>query len=303
MTVLVPTEFGAEVLGRIPGVAPVLFDPKSAELPPEAAEAEVLVPGFLAAEGVLDLVERLPRLRLVQLLTAGVEPLAGRLPAGVTLSSGRGAHGGSTAEWAMAVLLAIYRDLPRFQDARRRGEWDYHPTETMQGRRVLVVGAGDLGRQLERRLLAFDATCTFVARTPREGVLGLDALPGELPRHDAVVLMVPLTPETTGLVDAAFLAAMPDGAVLVNAARGPVVDTDALVAELSSGRLRAALDVTDPEPLPAGHPLWDVPGLVLTPHVGGSVSGSRERSWAVAARQIELFVAGEEPTNVVRGAY
>jgi len=124
-----------------------------------------------------------------------------------------------------------------------------------------------------------------------------------LPEHDACVVIVPLTDDTRGLVDASFLAAMPDGALLVNAARGPVADTDALTAELTSGRLRAAVDVTDPEPLPAGHPLWRAPGLLLTPHVGGSVPGALERAFAVAAEQITAFARGERPPNLVENGY
>jgi phosphoglycerate dehydrogenase-like enzyme len=137
----------------------------------------------------------------------------------------------------------------------------------------------------------------------RDGVHGVDELPDLLPGHDAVVLMVPVTPATTGMVDAAFLAGMSDGAILVNAARGQVVDTDALLAELSSGRLRAALDVTDPEPLPPDHPLWTAPGLLLTPHVAGSVTGHQERSYAVVAAEVARFAAGKEPENLVHGDY
>jgi len=165
---------------------------------------------------------------------------------------------------------------------------------------VLVVGAGDVGRQIVRRLEPFDVTAAMVGRTARPGVRGMDELPGLLGEHDAVVLAVPLTEQTHRLADAAFLARMPDNAVLVNAARGPVVDTEALLAELRTGRLRAALDVTDPEPLPPGHPLWRTPGVLITPHVGGSVTGAVERAYEVAAVQIAEFLAGGEPENLVR---
>ena len=114
---------------------------------------------------------------------------------------------------------------------------------------------------------------------------------------------MPLTDATRGLVDAAFLARMKDGAVLVNAARGQVVDTDALLAELQAGRLLAGLDVTDPEPLPADHPLWEAPGLLLTPHVGGHTAGSGDRAWAVAREQLLMLARGERPTNTVGTEY
>ncbi|AOS65338.1 2-hydroxyacid dehydrogenase [Actinoalloteichus hymeniacidonis] len=300
--VLVPNERGLQALAETPGVRAVQYAPGE-RFPAEAADAEVLVPGFLSAGAVEALGETMPRLRLIQLLSAGAEVWLPRTPPGVWLSTARGAHGGSTAEWALAAILAIYRELPTFEIRRQQRNWDQHGTDTLQGKRVLVLGAGDLGREMRRRLDASDAHTTFVARTPRDGVHGLADLPELLPQHDVVVVMVPLTAETTGLVDREFLAAMPDQAILVNAARGLVVDTDALVAELTAGRLRAALDVTDPEPLPADHPLWTVDGLLLTPHVGGSTQGGQDRAWAIAAHQIGLFAAGEEPTNLVAGEY
>ena len=299
VTVLVPDDTGVAVLGELAGVRTLRYQ-SGEPLPAGAAEAEVLVPDFLSDSAAIPLAE-LPSLRLILTLTAGAEAWVDRLPPGVRLASARGAHGGSTAEWAVGVLLCIYRDLIAFEDARRAGTWSRHITDTLQGKRVLVVGAGDLGRQLVRRLSAFDATATVVASTARDGVHGVDELPGLLGGHDAVVLMVPLTERTRGMVDAAFLAAMPDGAVLVNAARGAVVDTDALLAELKSGRLRAALDVTEPEPLPPDHPLWTVPGLLLTPHVGGSVHGHRDRAYEYVRAELLRYLAGELPINHVAG--
>jgi phosphoglycerate dehydrogenase-like enzyme len=148
-------------------------------------------------------------------------------------------------------------------------------------------------------LAGFDVELTYVARTPREGVHGTDELPRLLPEADVVVLIVPVTPETRGMVDASFLAAMKDGALLVNAARGVVVDTDALVAELTGGRLRAALDVTEPEPLPEGHPLWSAPNLLLTPHVAGAVPNTNERAAAALIDQLQRILAGQPLANVV----
>jgi phosphoglycerate dehydrogenase-like enzyme len=152
-------------------------------------------------------------------------------------------------------------------------------------------------------MLPFDTTVTMVARTARADAHGVDELPALLPEHDVVVVVVPLTDATRGMVDAAFLARMADGALFVNAARGPVTDTDALLAELRSGRLRAAVDVTDPEPLPADHPLWDAPNLLLTPHVGGAVPGFPARAYALVRRQLERWVAGEPLENVVHDGY
>ena len=295
MKVLVPDEEGVRALRGVPGVEVVRYEPGE----PLPEDTEVLVPGFLAQGSEL---RALPRLRLVQLLSAGAEAWTDRLPEGVALSDCRGAHGGATAEWVLATLLAVYRHLPRFVAAQQAGTWDYHQTEELLGKRVLLVGAGDVAEETAARLQAFEASTTLVARRARDGVHGVDELPALLPHHDAVVLAVPLTPQTRGLCDSAFLAAMPDGGVLVNAARGPVVDTDPLVAELRRGRLWAAVDVTDPEPLPEGHPLWSAPGLLLTPHVGGSVPGGRARAYRVAAEQIACWAReGTTPNLVVDG--
>ena len=302
LTVLVPDDLGVAALSDLDGVRAVRYQPGE-PLPADAARAEVLVPRFLAGADVRGVLAELPALRLVQLLSAGAEAFVGKLPDGVALSTARGAHGGSTAEWALAAILAVYRELPGFERARLERRWDFHGTDTLQGKRVLVVGAGDLGEQVRRRVEPFDASVTLVGTRARDGVRGVAELPALLPEHDVVVLVVPLTSRTAGMVDAAFLAAMPDGALLVNAARGPVVDTDALLAELRTGRLRAALDVTDPEPLPADHPLWTAPGLLLTPHVAGSCTGHWERAWAVARAEIARFVAGQPLHNLVEGEY
>jgi phosphoglycerate dehydrogenase-like enzyme len=299
ITVLVPDEPGEAALAGIEGLEVVRYD--SVDALPE--RAEVLVPGFLVESDPEAVVSRLPRLKLIQLLTAGAESWIGRVPAHVTLSTARGAHGGSTAEWALAALLAVYRELIQFERERVTRRWGRRPTETLIDKKVLVIGAGDLGTQLKRRLDACDARTTLVGFRARNGVHGIDEAPSLLGEHDAVVVMVPLTPATTGMVDATFLSSMRDGAVLVNAARGKVVDTSALVAELASGRLRAALDVTEPEPPPADHPLWTVPNLLLTPHVAASVEGYQSRAYAVVAAEIARFAAGEPLQNVVQGDY
>jgi len=305
ITVLVPDEQGAEALAGIDGVRALVYDATDPDkaLPSGAEDAEVLVPGFLVETDPAAYVDRLPNLRLIQLTTAGAENWVGRVPGHVELSIARGAHGGSTAEWALGALIAVYRELIPFDRLREERVWDRHATDTLQDKRVLVLGAGDLGRRMRRRLEASDATATLVATTARDGVHGIDELPTLLGEHDAVVLMVPLTDVTTGLVDAEFLARMPDGAVLVNAARGKVVRTDALLAELQSGRLRAALDVTDPEPLPPDHPLWTAPGLLLTPHVAGSVHDYARRAYAVVAAEVARYAAGKDPENLVHGEY
>jgi len=303
LTVLVPEEHGERLLtGLLPAHRVVRYDPDE-PFGAGAESAEVFVPPFRPGADLVERAMRLPRLRMVQLLTVGADPWITRLPAGVTLSTCRGAHSVPTAEWVLMVLLAMFRELPGFLADTREQRWRPRPTRGLFGRRVLVVGAGDVGRTIAARLIPSDCEVTLVGRRGGEGVHPVTALPGLLGDHDAVVLVVPLTEQTRGLVDAAFLAAMPDGAVLVNAARGAIVDTGALLAELRSGRLSAALDVTDPEPLPAGHELWSAPNLIVTPHIGGAAHGLYERAYRVAAAQIAAFAAGEEPPNAVRDGY
>jgi phosphoglycerate dehydrogenase-like enzyme len=299
--VLVPSRaIGAAVEALSPRVHAHRIDPADGPPAGEAALAQVWVPrsggATIPGQAFFD---ALPRLRLVQLLSAGAENFAGRLPEGVLLCNARGAHTPATAEWAVTATLAAQRGIPFFVREQEAGRWSMSTHRSLVGARVLVVGAGDIGRTIGRMLAGFDVELTYVARTARDGVHAMEDLPQLLPHADVVILIVPVTPETRGMVDAAFLAAMPDGALLVNAARGVVVDTDALVAELAGGRLRAALDVTDPEPLPPGHPLWRAPGLLLTPHVGGAVPETNARAAAAVTDQLARVLAGEPLQNVV----
>lgn len=300
---LVPSDQGRDLLGQPPaGVEVSVWEP-TADPPPQAAEAGFWVPQYLSGSALARQIEALPKLEAVQLLTAGAEAFVELLPAGVLLCDARGVHGSSTSEWVLAAVLASVRELPGFVLDQQQHRWNQHVTGELAGSRVLVVGAGDVGDAIRRRLLPFEVTVTMVARRAREDAHGVDELPGLLPAADVVVVVVPLTPTTRGLVDAAFLSRMRDGALLVNAARGPVADTGALLAELRAGRLRAALDVTDPEPLPADHPLWAAPGLLLTPHVGGAVAGFPRRAYALVREQLARWARDEPLENVVRDGY
>jgi phosphoglycerate dehydrogenase-like enzyme len=297
--VLVPSRALAEAVEALsPRIRAHRFDPAEGLPTGEAAQAQVLVPRG-GGELPTDVLDALPRLRLVQLMSAGAEKFVGRLPERVTLCNARGAHTPSTAEWAVTAMLAAQRGIPHFTRQQDAGRWAPRTERSLIGARVLVVGAGDIGRTIGRMLAGFDVELTYVARTAREGIRSTDELPELLPAADVVVLIVPVTPETIGMVDAGFLAAMADDALLVNAARGVVVDTDALLAELTSGRLRAAVDVTEPEPLPEGHPLWSAPNLLLTPHVAGAVPETNARATAAVTDQLQRVLAGESLANVV----
>ena len=299
--VCLPSEAASGLADALPaGVDVVVWDGQ-AEHPDRLAQTELWVPefGWHALDRLGDVLAAMPSLRVIQLTSAGYDHLAGRIPDGIVLCNGRGIHGGSTAEWVLAAVLACLREIPRFVLAAAERRWDYGITDELAGKRVLIVGAGDLGRQTARRISAFDAEPVLVARTARDGVHGLAELPDLLPAADVVVMVVPKTDETIGMVDARFLARMHDGALLVNASRGPIVVTGALLAELESGRLRAALDVTDPEPLPRDHPLWTAPNVLVTPHVGGSVLGFLPRARALIRDQIVRYASGQPLVNVV----
>jgi phosphoglycerate dehydrogenase-like enzyme len=302
LKVLVPHGLGLETADAPATVETVFYGPGE-PWPAGHQDATVVVVGYENAPAIGPRFADLPNLRLVQTLNAGYEQWLPLLPDGVMLSNGRGAHGGSSAEWVVAALLSIYRELGMFAAAQSEGVWRPTDTETLIGKRVVVLGAGDLATNLAARLTPFETDVTLVGRRARPGVHALAEVDGLLPDADVVVAMLPDDESTRHVIDAAFLARLRDGAVVVNAGRGGAVDTDALLAELTAGRLRAALDVTEPEPLPTGHPLWSAPGLLLTPHVAGSTAGGWERAWAVALRQIEVFAEGGRPPNVVAGPH
>lgn len=301
-----PDRSWIDEVGPVPGIELLPWDLHA--VPERADEVEIVIPPYLDPALRLDLLDALPRLRAVQLLTAGYEHVAPHVPDGVRLCNAAGVHDTSTSELALSLILASLRGIPEFVVAQRGATW--MPTRlwpALADKRVLVVGYGHVGKAIVTRLLPFEVEVTAVASRPRAGdelveaVHGIDELPELLPRHDIVVLIVPLTEATSALVDADFLAAMPDGALLVNVARGKVVDTDALLAETSTGRLRAALDVTDPEPLPADHALWRSPGVLISPHIGGASTAFRPRAVRLVRAQLEAYAAGSPLANVVRG--
>jgi phosphoglycerate dehydrogenase-like enzyme len=273
---------------------------------PTSLEPVLVVPPYMGTTEVLPRLAEVPSLRLVQLLSAGYENVLPHLPEGVTLASGTGIHDTSTAELAVGLAIGALRGFPDFVRAAEHGSWASSTRPALADRRVLVLGVGGIGSAIIARLAAFEVSVTRVGTRARDDEHGhvhaVEELAGLLPRHEVVILATPLTESTRGLVDAEFLAAMPDGALLVNVSRGAVVVTDALLAELSTGRLLAGLDVTDPEPLPPDHPLWQAPGVLISPHVGGDTTAFPPRARALLKDQFERFAAGRELRNVVRPA-
>lgn len=268
--------------------------------PPGADRIEFFVAKY-ASQAAPQALAAMPRVRVVQVLSAGYEAWLPALPDGVVLCNGRGVHGGSTAELAVAGVSSLLRELPRAWRAQGEQRWDPHFTEGLAGARVVVIGAGDIATRIATAVGAFGAETTLIGRRARAGVAGIDELDQQLATADVVFVAVPLSEDTRHLLDARRLALLPDGAVVANVARGPVVDTDALVAEVQRERLRAFLDVTDPEPLPAGHPLWSAPGVLITPHVGGGTVGWQRRAYGLVDAQLRRYAAGEDLVNVVAG--
>jgi phosphoglycerate dehydrogenase-like enzyme len=269
------------------------------ELPPYALESTGLWVMPYAVPGVERLLPRLPAVRAVQSLSAGVEKLLPWMPEGASLHNGRGLHDASTAEHALGLILAAQRELPRWVADQHAGRWEPHFTRSLAGSRVAVVGYGSIGQALERRLLACEAEVVRIARRarPEEDVHPVTALPQLLPEVDIAVLVLPETPATAGVFGKDELAALPGGALVVNVGRGRTLDTAALLEEVRAGRLRAALDVTDPEPLPGDHPLRHQPGALITPHVAGGSATFRPRAERLVVDQVRRYAAGEPLVN------
>lgn len=261
------------------------------------ADAGFFVPTYMGDARNLGLMARMPNLEVCQLLTAGFDSALAHLPRSVTLCNAAGVHDASTAELAIGLMLASLRGIDEAARAASEGRWIHRARPALADSQVLILGAGGVAQAVRRRLAGFEVGITMVGRTAREGVLSINDIASVLPMADVVVVAVPLDDSTRRLVDAVFLGQMKDGALLVNVARGGVVDTDALLAECSSGRLVAALDVTDPEPLPPDHPLWQCTGVLITPHVGGNTSAFLPRAERLVREQLQRWRTGQPLLN------
>jgi len=301
--VALPDQEWTDLVGPVGGVEMVTWDLVGE--PPRRDEIVLVVPPYMTSSP-WERLSLLPALRVVQLLSAGYETVLPAIPAGVKLANAAGVHDASTAELAVTLALSSLRGIPEFVTAQGRSQWLPSQTRSsLADSRVLILGYGGIGVAIARRLSGFEVTLTAVASRARGGdelvasVHGVDELPTLLPEHDVVIVIVPLSAATEGLVGRDFLASMPDGALLVNVSRGKVVDTDALVEAAGAGRIRAALDVTDPEPLPADHPLWHTPGVLISPHTGGVTTAFYPRAVALLREQIAALVGDRPLLNVV----
>ena len=292
-----------ERLGGIPEGIEVSCFTGDGHWPDSIGAVEFFVVPYLQGAEVLARVSEMVNLQVVQTLTAGVENFLPHVPDAVTLCNAAGVHDASTAELAIALALASGRRLDDFARNMPTGRWRTEFGTAIADQRVLIIGYGNIGAAIERRLAGFEvASVTRVARRARTTpeVHPIEQLTELLPTADVVFVIAPHTPQTDGLIGAAELALLPDHALVVNVARGRLVDTDALVEATDSGRIRAALDVTDPEPLPPEHPLWRTPGVLISPHVGGASSAFWPRADRLLAAQLKRFTTGDGLENKVR---
>jgi phosphoglycerate dehydrogenase-like enzyme len=242
---------------------------------------------------IQEAIARMRSVKVIQTLTAGFDNVQPFVPADVTLCNAAGVHDDATSELAVLLTLSALRDMPRSFKAQQDHHWETYFARSLADKTVLLIGYGNVGKAAEKRLLGFGCKVIPVARTARDHVHAISELPNLIPTADVVMLIVPNNPGTMNLVDAKFLASMKDDSVLVNVARGVVVDTDALVAELRTGRISAALDVTEPEPLPADHPLWSLPNVIITSHNGGEGDVFWNRARTRIHSQFDLWLAGK----------
>ena len=298
--ILLPAEVAAQTLHASDINEPVVVFDRVQDVSPEVlARARFYVPEYLGPADAFAAMAAMPALQVCQLPTAGYEHAAEFVPAGVTLCNAAGVHDASTAELLVGLLLARLRHIDDMARAMSSGTWLSGRFTSLADKHVVIIGFGGVGQAVAARLAAFEVTISPVARRSRLGVHTMADLDRLLPQADAVILTVPLTPDTHHLVNAEFLQQMKRGAVLVNGARGPVVDADALLDALCEGRVQAALDVTDPEPLPPDHPLWQAPGVLISPHVGGNSSAFVPRMSVLVAAQIRRWQEGVALKHVV----
>ena len=285
-------------LPEIPGVD--LRNPNN--LPLESGDLssiEFYVPTYMTGQKGLDYLLKMPKLKYLQVPNAGYDDAMAYVRPGLTLCNATGVHDDSTAELAVGLALASRRGFLSFAHDQAAGIWNHRRFNSLSDSKIGIVGYGSIGKTVAKNLSGFNVEVISFTRSGRDGSFKIDQLNELLPSLDIVILVLPLNSESKQMFDAKRLALMKDGALIVNVARGPIIDTDALLAELNSGRLHAALDVTDPEPIPEGHPLWKAKNLMIAPHVGGDSSAFEPRGKKLVTSQLELLVAGKKLKNII----
>jgi phosphoglycerate dehydrogenase-like enzyme len=320
MRVGVPQDFDMTFRHHFPDGIELIHVPDD---PKEPVDIEFWIVPYMS-KTVANVLPFIRGVKVMQALSAGVDAMVSVVPKGATLCDGQGIHDIPVAEWVVGAVLASLKFFTLYEDIRHTEEWqrrfeaeglylERHPekkkvtpppfSEDLAGKQVLIVGYGSIGKAIEQRLAPFDVTIKRVSRRAREGVEAIESLDDLLPNADIVIVIVPLTKDTQQMFNAKRFAIMKQGSLLVNAARGPVVDTDALVEALQAHKICAALDVTDPEPLPKGHPLWKALNVFITPHIAGGSPRFLERAYTLAGQQVDRYLRGEPLINVVTEGY
>jgi phosphoglycerate dehydrogenase-like enzyme len=276
-------------------LSPDNFPLDSADL----SQVDMYVPSYMEGANALSYAAKMPNLKILQMLNAGYDDAMAYLRPGLTLCNARGVHDASTAELAVGLAIASRRGFAEFIREQATGTWNHRRFPALSDSKVGIIGFGSIGKEVARKLSGFDVSITAFTQSGRDGTVKIDDLDKHLPQLDIVILILPLSDSSRHMFNAARLASMKDGALIVNVARGPIIDTEALIKELNSRRIFAALDVTDPEPLPQGHPLWSAPNLIVVPHVGGNSEAFEPRGRALIESQLKLLAAGSPLEHVV----
>jgi phosphoglycerate dehydrogenase-like enzyme len=265
----------------------------------DLSQIDFYVPGYMGGAKALSYAAQMANLKVLQMLNAGYDDALAYLRPGLTLCNARGVHDASTAELAVGLAISSRRGFPEFMHKQIEGTWNHHRTSALTDSKIGIVGFGSIGKKIAKNLSGFEVSITAFTQSGRDGSLTIDQLDDHLPNLDIVILILPLSDSSRHLFNSERLAKMKDGALLINVARGPIVETEALLRELNSRRIFAALDVTDPEPLPAGHPLWSAPNLQIVPHIGGNSLAFEPRGRALVESQLALLVSGKPLNHIV----
>ncbi len=265
----------------------------------DLSQIDMYVPSYMGGAKALSYAAKMSNLKILQMLNAGYDDALAYLRPGLTLCNARGVHDASTAELAVGLAIASRRGFAEFIREQVAGTWNHRRFPALSDSKVGIIGFGSIGKEVARKLSGFDVSITAFTQSGRDGTVKIDDLDKHLPQLDIVILILPLTDSSRHMFNAQRLASMKNGALIVNVARGPIIDTEALLKELNSRRIYAALDVTDPEPLPQGHPLWSAPNLIVVPHVGGNSEAFEPRGRALIESQLKLLAAGSPLERVV----
>lgn len=257
------------------------------------------VPWYMGGRPALELTKQMPNLKVLQVPNAGYDDAIEYMRPGMTLCNGKSIHNDSTAELAIGLAIASLRGFPDFIRNQDKSEWISGTFKSLNDRKIGIIGFGSIGATIAKMLAGFAVEVVGFTQSGRDNTIAITDLDKHLPSLDVVILILPLTKESKHLFDARRLALMKDGALLVNVARGPVVETGALIKELNSGRITAALDVTDPEPLPKDHPLWKAKGVLISPHVGGNTTAFERRARSLIESQLDLLANNKTLNNII----